>query len=118
MQPMKFKIPLIVRESVPQNLSNRIVTSTKDVISLSCLSKGISSITCKFDKNAYSPEEVVNVITQINNKNCHAAMLKISLVVKGNVILKSNSLSNTKSFSCTIRTQSLDGVKALEDELI
>ena len=75
--PMLHKQSLIIREQHNQSHWNKQETSEVNIKQMLLLSKGVSRLSCNFEKDVYSPDEVCRILCDIDNSRCSLNMTSI-----------------------------------------
>lgn len=85
-------------------------TSTGEITSCCCLSKGISSTDIQFEKDGYMPGELVQMVIEVDNTNCEANINWINVNINKSVTMRSNGASTGDGGS--IFSKQINGVLA------
>ena len=67
---MQHKQSLIIREQHNQSHFNKQEKSEVNIKQMLLLSKGVSKLSCFFEKDVYSPDEVCRILCDIDNSRC------------------------------------------------
>lgn len=97
---------IIMRET--RMLSAQIRDSQGEITSCCCMSKGITASKMSFEKDGYTPGELVQMIIEVDNTGCQVNINTITISVTNNVTLRSQGHSTGDSFS--VFSKSINGV--------
>ena len=79
-EPFEFVQSFIVRQNPKVSIINATQKASSDI--KSCLfNKGISSISCKFEKDTYFPGDKAKLLIELDNQNCAVNIIHITITL-------------------------------------
>ena len=117
-QPMKFKQTLIVRQLPPPIPKSSSAEYSDEVNSCCCCcSSGTVRMRSQWDKTAYTPQETVRIMAEIDNSNVSKEITKIKIQLRQHILLNRSEKNvgyftedKTFSYSETIFEREFDGI--------
>ena len=114
---LKYSQPLIIREPIKnQMMFNVPVENSINAKTWCCLAQGLSKIKCFFEKNTYCPDELANMICEIDNSQCNLSVRNVNIQLIMNIHLKTNH-GRERHFSETVNSFDLPGIGARQTAL-
>lgn len=110
---LTFKQRLIISQKPKASILNELRKASSMI--KSCLfSKGVSSISCRFEKDSYLPGETSKLLLSIDNEHCTAVMKSISVTLKQQAVfmIEKNSSSKVKNLDRVLFSKEFDGIPA------
>jgi len=87
-----------------------MLKSQAEITSCCCLNKGITATQIHFEKDGYVPDELVQMIMEIDNSNCTADITTISINIQNQVLLRSGGSSTADNYP--VINKQINGVPA------
>lgn len=116
-KPLKYTQELIVREPIKnQMMFNVPVENSINSKTWCCIDQGLSKIKCFFEKNTYCPNEIANMMCEVDNSQCNLNVKSVNMRLLMNIRLKA-SHGKEKFISETVNSYNMEGILAHETAL-
>ena len=101
---------IILRET--RMVSGQIKDSIGNITTCCCMNKGQTTSRMSFEKDGYSPGELVQMIIEVDNSACEVNINTITISVTNHVSMKSGGHSTGDNY--TIFRKSINGIGAFQ----
>ncbi len=110
----KYKQVLMIREKPVSLKTDETISETSEIKTWCCCSQGTSSMTAKFNKNVFTPQEDAEGEIKIDNEHCNIGVSKVKFAITQVVKQKIDGHHNSEHK--TIISESCDGPAANEGD--